>query len=166
MSRREKFVTISADNRDVGKVFRIVEMPAEQACEWFDRAAQLIGRGGADVPSTLFEHGPAGFVVLTMGAILSALGKAPYHEVQPLLADLMACVVSIRSPGAAADLTVPALISGQIEEISTRYLLREEVLSLHLGFSIRERLSAFREAATAMMADLGLNTSTSDEKSE
>jgi hypothetical protein len=166
MSRREKVVTITAENRDHGKTFRIVEMSAEQACEWFDRAAQLIGRGGADVPATLFEHGPAGFVVLSMGAILSALGKAPYHEVKPLLDELMVCVVSMRSPGAAADLTNASLISGQIEEISTRYLLREEVLSTILGFSIRERLSTFREAAAAMMSDLGLNIPTSDEKSE
>ena len=163
--RREKYVTITAEGRDQGKVFKIVEMASEPSCEWFDRAAQLIGRGGADVPPTLFQHGPAGFVVLSMGAILSALGKAPYHEVKSLLEDLMGCIVSMRSPGAAADLTMPSLISGQIEEVSTRYQLREEVLSLHLGFSLRERLSSFREAATAMMTDLGLNMPTSAEKS-
>lgn len=163
--RRDKLVKIEAAGRDRDKVFRIVEMPSDAACEWFDRAAQLIGRGGANVPAELFEHGPAGFVVLSMGAVLAAIGKAPYAEVKPLMDELMGCVVSLSSPGAAADLTNPAMISGQIEEVATRYQLREEVLSLHLGFSLRESLSTFREVAAGLMSALGQIMPTSDGKS-
>lgn len=161
----EKFVAEGVENRDFGKSFRLVEMPCEQACEWFDRAAQLIGRGGGSLPPTWFDHGPAGFVVLGIGAVVEALGRAPAFEVKPLKEELLACIVSMRSPGAAADLTVPAMIRGQIEEVQTYYFLLEEVLSLHLGFSLRERLSTFREVAGAMMVSMGLNTPTSDANS-
>jgi hypothetical protein len=161
--RKEAIVTITRDGRDRGKVFTIREMPAAQATEWFDRAMQLIARSGIDVPPDIFEHGPAGFAVIGIGAAMSAVGRAPYSDVKPLLEELMNCVVSLRSPGTAVDITMPAAIMSQIEEVATILHLREEVLSLHLGFSLAARLSEFRTMAALMMGGNGLNTETSPE---
>lgn len=163
--RNEAQVTITRDGRDKGKVFVIREMPAMQATEWFDRAMQFVARSGIDVPPDIFEHGPAGFAVIGIGAAMSAVGRAAYPDVKPLLEELMGCVVSLRSPNTAVDITMPAAIMGQIEEVATILQLREEVLSLHLGFSLAARLSQFRTMAAMMMGASGPNTETSPEPS-
>ena len=160
MARREASVTISAEGRDKGKSFTIREMPAEQAEDWATRAIMLIARGGIDVPPYIFQAGFQAFVVLGIGTILSGLGKAPHAEVKPLMQEMMNCVVSMDSPS-GMPITNPALIAGQIEEVATRFQLREEVLSLHLGFSLAARLLEYRQMFAAIMAaDSGPNTST------
>jgi hypothetical protein len=52
-----------------------------------------------------------------------------------------------------------------IEEVSTRLQLREEVLSLHLGFSLADRLSTFRSLAATMINAFTPTTETSQETS-
>ena len=80
-----------------------------------------------------------------------------------LLDELIACVQSYQPPGAMASLTAWTMIQQQIEEPSTVLQLYEEVLSLHLGFSIAATLSEYREMAAKMMAATGPITSTSTE---
>lgn len=163
--RRETEVTIRREGRDKDKTFTLREMPAAQAEEWFMRAMMLLARSGAEVPSDLFQQGAMAFAAIGIGAALTGLGKAPWGEVKPLLDDMMRCVVAISSPS-GVPVTNHAQVMAQIEEVHTLIQLREEVLSLHLGFSLAARLSAFRDMAAAMMAANGPTTSTSPEASE
>lgn len=163
MARRTTTVTITDDNRDKGKVFVITEMPAAQAEEWFTRALMLVTRAGVDVPPNIFQHGAMGFAVMGIGAVLAGLGKAPWPDVKPLMDELFACV-AIRSPNGTQTISERFLVDGQIEEFTTRFKLREEVLSMHLGFSIAARLSDYRRAATELMSRLQ-TTETSSTKS-
>ncbi len=144
--RRVKEITIAESGRDHGKTFLITELPAADAEDWFERATRLLVTTGAEVPSNIFQHGPQGFAVMGIGAALAGLARAPWYEVKTLLAEMMACVALRAGP-----MTVTgAVMESQIEEIATRLRLREEVLSLHLGFSLRDALSRYRDMVVAM----------------
>lgn len=165
MARREEVVVIDAEGRDKGKQFLIREMPAYQAEEWFMRAMMLLARSGTDVPSDIFEHGSMGFAAMGIGAAISGLGKAPWHEVKPMMDEMLACLASYQSPAGVA-VTIHSQIMQQIEEPRTIMRLREEILSLHLGFSIAARLLDFRAATVAMMEGLGQITKISPAPSD
>jgi hypothetical protein len=164
MARREAVITIARPGRDQGKTFLLTEMPSVQAEEWFNRAVMLLARSGTEVPSDIFMHGSMAFAALGIGAVLTGLGKAPFPEVKSLLAEMMTCV-SIRTP-AGPVVTMISQVLSQIEEVATIIQLREEVLSLHLGFSLAARLSDLKRAAAASMEAVDMrNTLTSDPSS-
>ena len=154
-------VTIARAGRDQGGVFELQEMPALQASEWFIRAMMLLARSGADVPSDIMNNGPAGFLTLGIGTVLTGMGKAPWGEVKTLLDELLACVVSYQPPGGVSPISHRGQIFAQIAEPSTILQLHEEVVSLHLGFSLAAKLSSYRALVATMLTDLGETTETS-----
>lgn len=165
--RRKATVVIQRDGRDKGGIFVIQEMAALPATDWFLRAMQLLARSGADVPPNIFQAGAAGFVTLGIGTVLTGLGKAPWFEVKPLLDELLECVESYQPPEGQAALTSRVIIfgqgksGGQVQEGATILQLYEEVVSLHLGFSIAERISSFRQLAGTMIQELTPSIETS-----
>lgn len=163
MARREADLVISREGRDKGGVFHLREMAALPATEWFMRAMQLLARSGMDVPPNIMQMGVQGFMVMGIGTVVGGLGKAPWHEVKPLLDELLSCVASYQPPGGQVALTGWNVIQTQIEEPSTVLQLYEEVVSLSLGFSILDRLSYYRDIARTMMAESGAITPTSTE---
>lgn len=60
MARRIASFTASA-GRDAGKVFRITEMPADQAERWAVKAFLAAAKGGITLPDSAAESGFAGF---------------------------------------------------------------------------------------------------------
>ena len=160
MARRTGVFIVETEGRDRGGQFTLTEMSAFQATDLCLRAMQIVARGGVDIPPHIFQMGAAGFVTMGVGAILGGLGKTPWYEVRPLLDELLPCVTSYQPPGGVAPLRGWEIIKSQIEEPATLLQLYEEVVSLHLGFSIRERLSDLREAAMRMIAELTPNTET------
>lgn len=124
MARRILDVTIEADGRDKGKVYRITELPASQAEEWAMRAFLAMTQAGIDVPDSTAAQGVAGLA--SMG--FENLGKIPWEQAKPLMDEMMTCVQSVQSAG------VRRLIEDDIEEVSTRLKLRLEVLKLHTDF--------------------------------
>lgn len=158
---RTAAVTIAREGRDQGGIFTITEMPAIPATEWFIRAMQLLVRSGADVPPNIMQQGAAGFITMGLGTILTGLGKAPWHEVKPLLDELLACVTSYQPPGGQVPLTRWDAFKSQINEPATILQMYEEVVSLHLGFSLLARLSTYRTLATNLMNAIGSGTETS-----
>lgn len=154
---REASITISATingkpGRDNGGVFQLREMAAEPASDWFMRAMQFMVQSGVEVPPNIFAAGPQGFAALGIGTALSGLGKAPWYDVKPLLNELLTCVVSYTPPGGTVALQSWPLIRTQVLEPLTIYQLYEEVVSLSLGFSLAERLSAYRTLVGTMIA--------------
>ncbi len=127
MARKVIDYTIETEGRDKGKVFQITEMSAAQAERWALRAFQAMAKGGVDVPD-LIGAGMAEFAI----AGIRGLSYASYHEVEPLLAEMMACVRI--KPDANNPSVVRDLIETDIEELKTRLDLRAEWLNLHTGF--------------------------------
>jgi hypothetical protein len=166
---RTATIVITREGRDKGGQFTIMEKPAYQATEWFLRAAQLMARAGVDLPPNILMHGVEGFATMGIGAIVTGLGKAPWHEVKPLLDDLLSCIQSYQPPGAMAPLTGPMILQ-QIAEPATILQMHEEVVSLHLGFSLAVRFSEYltmgRAWIATIVAESGQNTATSIQASE
>jgi hypothetical protein len=151
MERRTTHLTVTGDGRDAGGIIELREMPAYDATELCLRAMQCVSRGGVDIPPEIFQMGAQGFVVLGAGAIIAGIGKTPWYEVKPLLDALLACVVSYQPPGGTQALRGLETIKGQIQEPSTFLWIYEEVVSLHLGFSLRERLLSYRTSVMMTM---------------
>lgn len=163
--RKEATVVIQAEGRDKGKIFRLTEMPAAQSEAWATRLMLALSRAGVEVPPGFFEMGMAGVAALG----LKAMGGLTWDVAKPLLDEMMTCV---KIQPSAAYPTVRALIDNSsdgddIEEVATRIQLREEVITLHTGFSIREFFSSYQKAlalramAAAEALASGQNTETS-----
>jgi hypothetical protein len=124
--------------RDKGKVFEITEMDAEAAEAWAYRALSAMARSDVNLPPEAVQAGWGAVALLGLRAVLSA----EYAEVAPLLTEMMACV-KIVMPKATR-----ALVKGDIEEVPTLALLRDEVFKLHANFSLRERLFEVGKTST------------------
>lgn len=166
MARRTEQVLIEHEGRDKGKVFLIEEMPALQAEEWFFRALQLLARGGADIPDNIFDQGAMGFAALGIGACLTGLAKSEWYNVKPLWDELLQCVKELKSGPSAIPIMTFQEIIGQVEEPVTFTLLRERILSLHLGFSLAARLSYFSAAVVKTLSENGPNILTFPDPSQ
>ena len=128
--RKTKHVTIDAEGRDKGKLFLITEMPASQAERWAFRAFQSLARSGVDIQDNIAGAGMAGMAVLG----LKALAGIPFFEASELMDEMFSCIRIVRDP--AHPETAMPLMEEDIEEVSTRLLLRTEVFELHTGFSM------------------------------
>jgi hypothetical protein len=140
-------------NRDNGKRFLLTEMPADQAERWATRLYLAMSRSGLDLPDGMTDWG----AILAYGA-LRGLGSIQWQDAEPLLSEMWGCVqiveTAVTRPPTADD----------IEEVSTRYRLRSEVIELHTGFSPAAMLSAL--AAEVMKGRNSSSTPTSPDPSE
>jgi hypothetical protein len=129
MARKTETVTIETENRDHGKTFLITEMAADAAERWAVRALLALSRAGVELPD-----GSVNSMAAFASHGFGALGKLNPDDLQPLLDEMMACVKYQAEKG------LPQKILGgeasQIEEVSTRMLLRLKVFELHTGFSV------------------------------
>jgi hypothetical protein len=130
--RKSKIIKIVDENRDQGRNYLITELPASQAEKWAARAFLALARSGVEVPPDLATAGMAGLAV----AGLRALAALSFNEAEPLMDEMMKCVKII------PDMRVPemtrALQEEDIEEVSTRIKLRQEVIQLHTDFFTKE----------------------------
>lgn len=149
------------ENRDAGKTFLITEMDAIRTEKWAARALLAISAGGVDIPPEVLQLGTGAVVA----AGFRALVTMSFVEAEPLLDEMMECVSLVPNPK-KPDVTRP-FDSEDIEEVTTIWLLRSEVIELHTGFSVAAFLSTLGKAAstTNPTPDTG-DTSTSPKSSE
>lgn len=146
--RNKKTYKVAAQNRDKGKVFLITEMSAADGEDWALRALRLAQRSGADVPGGL-NAGMAG--IAAMG-ILTVLQGGEVEELRPLFKEMMGCVQIMTDEAKSFSRPLVEYAedddNNDIQEISTRVLLRKEWLDLHLDFSIADALSQWTSTTT------------------
>ncbi|NML93806.1 hypothetical protein [Novosphingobium olei] len=153
--RKHKTVTIDAEGRDKGKSFLIVEKSAWETEKWALQALSVLAKSGMEIPDDVASAGAIG--LLAVG--LEAFKRAPYQDVEPLMAAMVDCIsfvpdVSAKDPMTGLPITRALMVpdkfnDGDISEIATLLKLRAEVLELHLGFSITAALSGLSAAVTA-----------------
>lgn len=142
MARKSSSVTITAEGRDKGKTFFLSELPATEGERWAMRALSAIARSGIEVPADIASAGMAGIAAVGIRALMGV----QFDEAEPLIHEMMGCVQFVPDPGqplvrrALAE-AGPDGEGADIEEIATLLHLRSEVVALHVGFSIREKLS-------------------------
>jgi hypothetical protein len=143
------------DSRDLGRKYRITEMPASKAEKWATRAWLAISHAGKEVPPGVAEAGMVGFALYTF----AALADAKYDDLEPLMDEMMGCVEFITGVG-----TTRPLVEEDIEEVDTRAVLRLEVLHLHVGFTIHDWLSRIaKKRQDALMEETTSTTQTSQD---
>jgi hypothetical protein len=148
MARKTKIITIGAEGRDQGKSFLIVEKSAYDAEKWATRAMLTLSRAGASVDDDAIASGALG--ILASG--LDAFRMLPFEDAEPLLDEMMSCIHFVPDPAVVDQMsgrpvTRPLMRpddfnDGDVAEVATLIQLREEVLSLHLGFSLAAVLSS------------------------
>lgn len=140
--RKEASVVIEAEGRDKGKIFRLREMSSQQAETWGGRLLLTLANHGVDVPANFFDLSMAG--VAMMGVY--ALTRVPWDEAKPLSDELMRCVRIQPGPNPAVvrDLIDRGDDGDDIEEVATRVKLKDEVLKLHVGFSMADAISRLK----------------------
>lgn len=149
MPRKTARITISGeDNRDAGKTYLVTEMPALQVEKWAARAFLAIAQSGVEVPDGAEEAGIEGLVNT---GLLQALPKIQFHDVEPLMDEMMRCVQLCPDPS-HPEVVINLGHDGDIEELSTVYKLRRAVLGLHVDFS---KLAALRSSAGQAASSLG-----------
>jgi hypothetical protein len=130
MTRRIE--TFTADyGRDAGKQFQLTEMPADAAEWWAIRAGRALAIAGVALPEDWENAGMAQIAILGMAAI----ANLPEITLKALLDEMFLCV---RFKPANAKIPPQELIDGdgcQIEEVKTRWQLRQALYYLHTGFS-------------------------------
>jgi len=148
LARQTKVVKIdNPSSRDHGKAYLITEMPARRAEALALRALLALGRSGAmDVPEEVSSGAtaavaaiaPVGGPVGQLGAFAAAgrfekfMRIAP-EEAQSILDELMDCVKIMPNPD-RSEMARGLHGEDDVEEVSTLFQLKMEVLNLHLGF--------------------------------
>ena len=128
MARKQVMITVDKKGRDFGKVFLINEMPASQAEKWAARCFFAMAKSGVEIPEDIKESGLAGIAALG----IKALGGVNFDDAEILLDDMFRCISIIPDP--SKQNIIRNLIDDDIEEISTRLMLRKEVFNLHTSF--------------------------------
>lgn len=156
MARKIKEITIPGErsedqgSRDNGKTFLLTEMPADQAERWANRLCLAMTRAGLEIPDGWTDWG----AIIAYGA-MRGLGKIEWADAEPLLAEMFSCIQIVEP----AITRVPT--PDDIEEMSTRYMLRTEVVELHSGFSVAAILSQVAAVITEQRNSLNTQTSAS-----
>lgn len=150
MARKTATVTISDPasserpaGRDHGKQFHLTEMPALQTERWATRALLALAASGVVLPEGWQDAGAAALA----GVALSALAGVSYHDLAPLLNEMLECVEVLPDPKNHAVRRPLGSGEDDIEEVSTYLTLRREVFNLHMDFSQLAALLKSRQAS-------------------
>lgn len=137
--QKTKDVTITAEGRDKGKIFRLYELHAYYAEKWARRALSLIGRGALEAKTEIEGGGMA--AIWAMG--LQALVQVEDNDAIDALLDEMLKQIQIREdmPAPAQPAFRDVHVIHDILEVGTFFTLRQEVLQLHINFSVLGALS-------------------------
>jgi hypothetical protein len=125
MARKQANITIDGNGRDAGKVFVLTELSAAAAETWAARAMFAMLNAGVAIPDNIAQAGLAGIAALGV----NALSKLSFDAAKPLLDEMFDCVQIQPSPK-----VVRALVDDDIEDVSTRLVLRREIFKLHIDF--------------------------------
>lgn len=153
MARKTRVVVIPEDGgRDAGKTFVLTELPASQAEKWAAKVWLGMARSGSSLRPTEDDMaaGLAGVAAALVRQGVSLFANMQWHDFEPLMDEMWQCV-RIRDMLPGNKPNVRQLFEDQdIEELSTRLLLRMEVLKLHMDFSQAvARLKSIWAIATA-----------------
>lgn len=127
--RKETDLKITEEGRDKGKVFHLTEMPAMKAEKWATKALMKLLKGNPDIGdlNQLKQRGMQGMMLMGMEALMGL----EYDEIEPLLDELLSCVM-ITNPGGGWRTPLP----DDYEEVSTLLQIKWAVFNLHVNFSV------------------------------
>jgi hypothetical protein len=125
MALKEIDITVT-EGRDAGKTFHVKEWACIKTEHWIMRVVLGLGKAGVEIPLEILQLGAGP----TAYAIASQVVKLPAEEGIKLADELMDCVTIVEQR------LTRKLIDEDIEDVSTRLLLKGEVLKLLFGFFV------------------------------
>lgn len=154
--RKTKELVIEAPGRDQGKLFILTEMPALQAERWALKAVNGLARANVEIPDTVVGAGIVG--VWVMG--IKMLFAMDFSVCEELADEMLGCVVFRPDPGNPTFVRPivgggALVVEGDVEEVTTLRLLREEVFRLHVGFTLAEAIQKLRDLTSAESSPQG-----------
>jgi hypothetical protein len=118
--------------RDNGKTFILTEMDAYRGQDWALRALLALAASGATLPAGAMTGGWAGLA----GFGVTALLRAPYAELRPLLDEMLDQAKYEHKPGQPPQgLRPDAAGNCPVQEIKTFLTIQVALFKLHTGFS-------------------------------
>lgn len=143
MTRKTKIVHVpelpACDNRDLGKTFLITEWPAARADNWMQRLAYAFNKNGGQIPMNVTSIGWEGIAIIGINTFLR--GNVDPAIMISIADELLECVKLIPDP-AHPESARPATAEDDIEEVATRWWLRDQVVSVLTNFSFIDALSS------------------------
>lgn len=132
--RKEKTITIEREGRDNGKIFRITEMSALKQENWAARLVAALINSGVSLPSVENIGDLAQFISKNG---LSSISGLKLDLIMPLYTELLDCIEYLGVRGDRNKISRP--LSNEtadevIDEVTTLFYLRSEVLKLHFDF--------------------------------
>jgi hypothetical protein len=137
MARKTSTYTVDFEGRDKGKTFLITEMSVTKAEDWAIRAMLALGAANVEIPDGALQLGMAALAEVGLKKLF-AIDAA---SMRPLLAELMECIEFIPNPQKPQVKLAYPMFESQVEEVKTLFILKWEVLKLHLDFSRAAGLS-------------------------
>ncbi len=129
-----EIVTIEAEGRDAGKVFRVSPMSIAQTTRWVLAVVAALSRGGLEL-----QEGNDLAIRL-----LKAIVRAPDKEVMRLANELFSSIRFIPDPGNPT--RSRPVTDDDMEEVATRLILRRAAIMLSLDLSYPSRRRALQQA--------------------
>lgn len=124
MARKSKVFTVENDkSRDNGRSYLITEMAADAAEWWAIKVLLAIGKTDTEIDFS------APFAQMARQGLIGLFKMDP-TQAKPLLDEMMGCV-RVKLPGTNDSRD---MLPGDIEEVSTRFLLRKEIAELYFDF--------------------------------
>lgn len=154
---KTKEVTITAEGRDKGRKYLLTEMPALQAERWARHAIMAMSRENLDIRSEIAALGMYGFILGGM----QALAAGDVDAVDKLMEEMLPQIKIVEEK-----ITRPLQGDGDFWEISTIKTLRQELIELHLGFTLAELVSMLQASAKNLTQADSSATPTSPTSSE
>lgn len=125
-------------NRDLGKRFIITEWPAAKADRWVQRLAFATTGGGGSLPLDLRGIGWEGIAIMGINTLLR--GSIDPDIMIPIADELLECVKFIPDPKHPESAREINDAMEDVAEVQTRWWLRDQVVSVHTGFSFLDVL--------------------------
>jgi hypothetical protein len=154
---KTKEVTITAEGRDKGRKYLLTEMPALQAERWARHAIMAMSREDLNIRAEVAALGMYGFILGGM----QALAAGDVDAVDKLMDEMLPQIKIVEEK-----ITRPLQGDGDFWEISTIKTLRQELIELHLGFTLAELVSILRASAQDLTQADSSTASTSPSLSE
>lgn len=126
MARKTKVFTVNDEkSRDNGRSYLITEMSSDAAEWWAIKVLLAIGKTETEIDFN------APFAQMARQGLIGLFKMDP-AQAKPLLDEMMGCV-RVKLPGSNESRD---MLPGDIEEITTRFLLRKEIAELYFDFFV------------------------------
>lgn len=130
--RNELRYTVQLPGRDKGKTYLITEFSADKGERWAIRVFFALLNAGVQLPKGIETMGMEAMAAAGFDAVVGSLSRVTFDVAAPLLNEMLDGVQLI--PDISRPELTRNLLPEDIEEISTRILLRKEVWSLNTSF--------------------------------